>query len=438
VADPPSAPLDATAAAPGGVEAAVPASGLLGRFSASPLARTFAIRDFRLYWAGALAYSVVVGSQRFVFVWLVLDISDRAGLAGIVGFALGIPAFFITLPAGVWADRVHRGRMVAITAAGSAVVAIALAAAIWLSVVSVGVALVGALAMGTMGAGTQPPLAAIVPSIVPRDRLVNAIVLRTMGQNLAQILGASIGGAAIALWGFGGAFSVQALCYATAALLMLAVRVPPTASTADGPRPAMLAQLREGLAFVFRDPALRALMFIMLVSGLFMLGPVFVLIPQIARDRLGQGAFSAGLLFAIMGAGMFVMSVILASMSRIDRKGRLFLLNMFVAGPVVAGMGIAPWYAGLAALMFAWGLGGGIFVSLNQTLLQLNAPDRVMGRVMSISALSIAGLIPLGSLLAGAMAEVIGAEAYMVCCGAAIVAAAALAFTTQGALRRMD
>jgi predicted MFS family arabinose efflux permease len=431
VIDPPVPPLEAA----GPVAPAAP--GLLARLRGSPLAATFANRDFRLYWAAALAYSIVVGSQRFVFVWLVLQISDHAGLAGVVGFALGIPAFFITLPAGVWADRLHRGRMVALTAAGSGLVALAIAATIWLGVISVGVALVGALAMGTMGAGTQPPLAAIVPSIVPRERLMNAIVLRTMGQNLAQILGASIGGAAIALWGFGGAFSVQAICYGTAALLMLAVRVPPTPQ-AEGDRPPMLAQLREGLGFVWRDRALRALMFIMVASGLFMLGPAFVLIPQIARDRLGQGAFSAGMLFAVMGAGMFVMSVILASLPRIERKGRLFLLNMFVAGPVLAAMGLAPWYVLLAALMFAWGLGGGIFVSLNQTLLQLNAPDRVMGRVMSISALSIAGLIPLGSLLAGAMAEVVGAEAYMVFCGTAIFVAAGVAYATQGDLRRMD
>lgn len=407
------------------------------RVRANPLFETFQGRDFRFYWLATFAYFLVFGAQRFTFVWLVVDISGRAGLAGLTGFALGIPAFFVTLPAGVWADRLHRGRMVTSTNLAGAAVTFTVALLIWGDVMSVPLALGAALALGLATAMTQPPLTAIVPLIVPRERLMSAIVLRTMGQNLAQIFGAAIGGGAIAAWGFGGGFALQAGCYGLAALAMFAVRVPPLAQ-APGERPPMRTQLLEGLRFVFGNPALRALMLIMAASGLFMLGPVFVLVPVIAEEKLGQEAFAAGLLFAATGSGMLLMSVVLASRRDLRGKGRLFLVNMVIGAPVLAMMGLAPWYWLLAASMFAWGLGGGIFVNMNQTLLQMNTPDRVMGRVMSISVLCIAGVLPLGSLLAGVAAEVVGADVYMVICGAVLLVVAVAAYARQPELRAME
>jgi MFS family permease len=426
--------VEAAAAAPSIAAPPPPATGLAGRW---PALGVLGIRDFRYYWLATLAYFIVFGSQRFTFVWLVLDLSGRAGLAGTSGFALGIPAFFITLPAGVWADRWNRGRMVVGANVAGALVTLLVAGLLSLDLMNVPLALIAALALGAVAALMQPPLMAVVPSIVPRERLMNAIVLRTMGQNVAQILGASVGGGAIALWGFAGSFAVQAVAYTVAAVSMALVVVPSSPPGA-GPRPSMLPQIREGLTFVFSNPALRALVLIMVSSGLFMLGPVFVLVPEIARSKLDQEAFAASVLFAVTGSGMLLMSVVLASMQGLRRKGRVFVLNMFVGAPILAGMGLAPWYPALAFFMFAWGLGGGIFINLNQTLLQEHTPDRVMGRVMSIAGLSIAGIIPLGSLLAGAAAEVVGADTYMVICGAAILATAALVALTQPELWRME
>ncbi|MBM3138848.1 MAG: MFS transporter [Chloroflexi bacterium] len=412
--------------------------GIRARLAAMPLLATFALRDFPFYWLGTLAYFTVFGAQRFVFIWLVLEISGRAGLAGVVGFALGIPAFFITLPAGVWADRMNRGRLVALVSLVAAAGAIATAGSVWVGVINIPLALLSALALGAAGAVLQPALTAIISAIVPRELLMNGIVLRTMGQNLAQIVGASVGGAAIALWGFGAAFALQAMLYALTSLAMFAVRVPMVSARAGAPR-AMLPQVLEGLRFVFGNPALRALMAIMVISGLFMLGPVFVLVPDIARVKLGEGAFSASMLFAVTGAGMFLMSAAIGSLRRLERKGQIFTLNMIIFAPIVLiGMGLAPWYTLLAFFMFAWGLGGGAFINLNQTLLQSNTPDHLMGRVMSISSLAIAGVIPLGSLLAGAAAEVVGADRYLVFCGLAIFVTALAAYLAEPALLHLD
>jgi MFS family permease len=397
-----------------------------------------AIPSFRFYLLATFSYFLVFGAQRFVFIWLVLQMSDSVGLAGVVGFALGIPAFLIMLPAGVWADRFHRGRMTATANAAGAAVTLTAAALVLAGVMSVPLALALAFAAGIANATVQPPLAAIVPSIVPRERLMNGIVLRTTTQNLAQIVGGAAGGAAIVAWGFEGAFGLLAAAYATAALCMLGVRLPRDSQAPAPGRRAMIPQIIEGLRFVFSNPSLRTLMLISIVSGLFMLGPVFVLVPEIARTKLGQEAFSAGSLFAITGAGMLVVSVLLVLRSRVPRRGLIFVLNMFAGAVVVAAMGLAPWYVLLAAVMFIWGMGGGVFINFNQTLIQEATPNQVMGRVMSIAGLSIAGVMPLGSLLAGPMAEWLGADSYLLICGAVLGVVALVTYLTQRDLVRLD
>ncbi|MDA0365144.1 MAG: MFS transporter [Chloroflexi bacterium] len=394
-------------------------------------------RDFRYYWIANFSYFLVFGAQRFAFVLLVLELTDRAGLGGVVGFALGIPAFFVTVPAGVWADRFDRRRMVLASNVGGAAVLVVVAALAWAGVLNPLLALVMALAAGVVTASVQPPLAAIVPMIVPSERLMNAIVLRTVGQNLAQFVGAAFGGLSIAMLDFGGAFALQAVFYLIAAGAVLRVRLP-AAPPAPAVRPGMREATRDGMRFVFGNPALRGLVVISVISGLFMLGPVFVLIPEIARTKLEVGAGPNSLLLAFTSIGMFAVSLWLASRSQLSRKGRWFVFNLLLAGPFLIGMGLSESYVLTAGFMFLWGLGGGVFVNLNQTLIQTNTPNELMGRVMAIYSLSIAGIIPLGSLLAGAGAELIGADEYLALSGAVLGVSAVWAAITQRALREMD
>ncbi|PKN79503.1 MAG: hypothetical protein CVU47_10505, partial [Chloroflexi bacterium HGW-Chloroflexi-9] len=180
---------------------------------------------YRSYWLANFFYFLVFGAQRFAFVLFVLELTDRAGLGGLVGFALGIPAFFITVPAGVWADRLDRRRMVmASCLAGAAMMAV-VAALTLTGLINAPVALVAALAIGFVTASVQPPLTAIVQMIVPPEHLVSGIVLRTMGQNLAQFVGAVAGGVTIATLDFGGAFAVQSTLYLVAFVCLLGVRL---------------------------------------------------------------------------------------------------------------------------------------------------------------------------------------------------------------------
>jgi MFS family permease len=453
----------------GAAAAAVAPQGRVARIRQSALAETLGIRAFRFYWTSTFFYFLAFGTQRFVFVWLVLELSDNSGLAGVTGFALGIPAFFITLPAGAYADRMDRRRMVVGANIAGGLVSLAIAALIWTDVITVGLAITMALATGVTTAATQPPLMALIPTLVPRERLMNGIVLRTMGQNLAMVLGASVGGVVIDIWDIGGSFAILTVAYVLSTLAMMRVRsqasavaMPlaggPSASGASGAgpssngasggassngasgagRPPLMTSVREGLVFIYRNPGLLGLVVLLASMGLVMLGPVFVLVPQIAKDDLGQSATGASILFAITSVGMFLMSVVLASMSDLRHKGALLLITLMIGGVIVAGIGASQWYAVTAVMMFLWGLGGGIIVNLNQTLAQTHTPDEMMGRVMSVVALAIAGMMPLGMLAAGGGSVLTGAGEWLILCGAVLTLLGVVMWLRLPALRTMD
>lgn len=412
-------------------EARAARPGIMASFS------LFGDRGYRSYWLANFVYFLVFGAQRFAFVLLVLELSENKGLGGVVGFALGIPAFFITVPVGVWADRLDRRKMVIGSNLAGAAVAGAVAALAWAGAISVPLAMALALATGLVTASVQPPLTSIVQMIVPVERLTHGIVLRTMGQNLAQFFGTALGGLSIAMLGYGGAFAVLAGGYLIGVLAMLGVRLPAAAPSTVA-RPKMWAAAKESARFVFSDPALRGLVIFSVISGLFMLGPTFVLIPQIGREKLEVGPGPNSLLLALMGVGMFCMSLFLLTRREMHRKGHWFVVNLLWAGPVMILTGWSGSYWFTAVLMTLWGLGGGVYVNLNQTLIQSNTPNAMMGRVMSIYTLSIAGIIPLGSLLAGVGAASIGADRYQMLSGVILTAAAVWGFLALRELRDLD
>jgi len=397
------------------------------------------LRDatYRNYWLANFFYFLGFGAQRFAFVLFVLELTDRAGLGGLVGFALGVPAFFITVPAGVWADRFDRRKMVSVSFLGGAILLAILSVATFSGVVNAAVALAGALAVGFVTASVMPPLTSIVQMIVPPERLVNGIVLRTMGMNLAQFVGAVTGGLAIAAFGYGGAFALLSGLYLLSLFFVLRVRLPDRAPLTQA-RPPMRTAAAEGARFVFRRSELRALVLASIMTGLFQLGPIFVLIPEIARTKLEVGPGLNSLLLAFTSIGMLVMSAFLATRNGLNRKGFWFLANLLIAGPAMVLMGVTEWYGVTAVAMLVWGLNGGVHINLNQTLIQMNTPNEMMGRVMSIYMLSIAGLIPLGSLLAGLAAEVIGADGALIGAGLIFGVYSVVAFVMQRDLRALD
>jgi MFS family permease len=392
---------------------------------------------FRLLWLNTLSFSLVQGIQRFAFVWLVIDgLGKGAAWSGVMTFAVGIPSMFLMLPAGVLSDRVSRRSLLISTQVLSLAVIGAATVLIVAGAMTASLAVLVAVGAGATTAMGTPVRMAVLPAIVEREKLMNAIVMSTVGQNIMMIGGPIFGGAAIRLWGIEAGFGLQAGAYAVGLLTLLPLRMPELPRP-SGPRKP-LKELGEGFDFVIGDPRMRALLAMLVVSGVFMLGPVFALVPPIVKDEMGKDAFAASLLFGIMAVGMLSTSLVLASIGNFGSKGALFVINLGIGGLVIAAMGLVDSYELLAVLMFVWGMGGGIFMNLNRTLIQSNTPDAVMGRVMGIQSLGMAGFAPIGGLLAGALSGPLGAGTFMVLAGAVLTAAAALTYTTQPGLRSMS
>ena len=396
----------------------------------------FKSRPFTYLWINTLGFALVQATQRFAFVWLVLELGRGSGAAGLVSFALGIPVLFMTIPAGVLADRMDRRTLVLASQLAAVAVTLAAGIIVFVGAMTTGVALILALGVGATVAVGLPVRNAIVPTVVERGRLMNAIVMMSMSMNVSQIIGPAFGGLAIAIWGIGGAFIAQGvvLLIGTAALIPLAV--PRARAAAENRAP--IEDLREGLHFVWNHRGIRTLILLLCGSSMFMIGPFTALLPLIAKEDLGKEALAASLLFAFMGAGMMIGSLALASMPGLRNKGGWFLGSMIMGGLILAGIGLSPWYPLTATLMFVGGLGGGFFMNLNQTLVQANTPHELMGRVVSIHTLGFQGLGPFGALLAGALAIALTAPIWMAIGGAIAAAMALLTLLTQPSLRRMS
>lgn len=391
-------------------------------------------RSFRALWLNTVAFILIQSTQRFAYVWLVLELGGNEREAGIAAFAMGIPILFLSLPAGVLSDRMDRRALLAWSQLGAVLVSGLTAALVLTDQISIPATYILSAAMGATTAYGQPVRQAIVPSIVPAHRLQNAIALVTLAMNTSFMLGPAFGGAMIASWGIGTSFAVQTAVYAVALVPLRGLRLP---AVIKRPQRHLRAEIAEGIAFITHDRGLRVLVGMLMVFGLLMIGPFQALLPIIARDNLGRGALETGLLFASLGTGMLVTSLILASARDLQRKGLVFAINYVAGGVGFAAIGLSRSYTLTVVVLFFWGMGGGLFINLNQTLMQMRTPHELMGRVVSVQTLSFAGIGPIGALVAGAGAEAIGAATWIAICGAFIAATGVLVVATQPHVRAL-
>ena len=392
--------------------------------AAKPIREVLASGDFRRYWLAQFLSALGNGALRFTFVWLALDLSDSDAAPGILGAALGLPGLVLMIPAGAWSDRLDRRVLVVRTQAAAAVVLGLAAAVTWSDLMTVPLAAVFAVALGAVLALSAPALQALVVSLVPPHRLMTGVALQGMGQNAALLFGAVAAGGAIAVGGIGGAFAFLGVLQAIAAVAMQRVRL---AAREQSPRRSMRGDMVEGLRFALGGEPLRSLLAIGLLAG-GTWGVVSILLPEVAKEELGAGAFESSLLFSGLGIGLFGTSMVLASRASIRRPGLLIAcsLSTLLGGGVLV-MGLSRSYALTFAVMVAWGVGGGTTMTLQRGLLQRHTPHELMGRVMGIASLAMIGSFPLAAVLASALSSAYGpADALVVFSIVAIVLAVIL------------
>ncbi|MGH9556957.1 MAG: MFS transporter [Terriglobales bacterium] len=356
--------------------------------------------DFRLFWAGNFLSNIGTWMQNVAQGWLVLELSNSPFWLGVVGFAASAPMLVFTLIGGVIADQVDRRRMMMRTQAAMMLFAFVLAALTWFKVVNVGEIVLLAFATGTAMSLMAPSYQAMVPQLVPREDLSNAIALNSAQFNLSRVVGPTLGGFAMAWFGVAGNFFLNGLSFLAVLIALSRIRhLPPAAENNTG----MIDKLSEGFRYVLSQREMTSL--ITLVGVVSILGfPYLIFMPMFARDILHVGETGLGLLMAASGVGAFLAATTLAWQGEVKHGGRRVAMAASVFFATVIAFSFSTNFLISTLLQMVVGYSMILMVASTNTLLQHLAADEMRGRVMSIYATAFLGFAPIGSLIAGALA----------------------------------
>jgi MFS transporter, DHA1 family, staphyloferrin A biosynthesis exporter len=376
-------------------------------------------RNFALLWLGTGVMSAGQWLQQVTLSWLVFEMTGSAFQLGVVNGLRMAPFIVTSLWSGVLADRVDRRRLLLVTQ-----VYLALSCLVIALLLIAGRAEVWHLYAFTFISGvgwsfSGPVRQALVPSLVPRPELLNAISLTSAAFNLTRMLGPAIGGLMIAAFGGGATFLVQAALYAGVVLLILPMRLPP--STASASSVSALESMREGLRYVAAHPPVLSLLLLALVPMTLGLASYQGLLPIFAAEIYGIGAVGLGVLLSASGLGSFIATAAIASLGDLGRKGQVQIVALLALGLLMAGFGLTTWLPAALLFLLLAGAAQMAYMTLNQTLLQTSISDEVRGRVSSLYMLNN-GLVPGFAFAAGAIAAAIGAQATITLMGVSITA----------------
>lgn len=389
------------------------------------LGRALRHRNYRLYFSGQSLSLIGSWITRVAQSWLVYRLTGSALLLGLVGFASQIPTFFLAPFAGVWLDRLDRHRVLVVTQALAAVQSALLAAFSLTHTVTVTHVLVLGAAQGLINAFDMPARQSFVVELIEdRADLSNAIALNSSMVNAARLLGPSIAGMLIAAVGEGWCFLVDAVSYGAVIVSLVAMRLRPRLHPARRER--VMTELLEGVRYVARDRAIRAVLALLALVSLMGM-PYTVLMPVMANRVLHGGPHTFGFLMAASGLGALGGTLYLASRS--SSKG---LGHVIVGAALAFGVGLGLFsqsrdFALSMVLMLLVGMGMMVQLAASNTVLQTLVDEDKRGRVMSFFAMAVFGTAPLGSLIGGAMTARFSAPATLLFGGVACVLGA-LAF----------
>jgi len=336
--------------------------------------------------------------------YLVYELTRSPAYLGYVSFASGIPTWLFMLYAGVIADRIPRRTLLLITQSSMMMLAFILAGLTFGGVVQPWHIVILAAGLGVANAFDAPARLAFVPELVEqREDLTNAIALNATMFNTATMIGPAVAGMAYSLFGPGWCFTINGLSFLAVIAALLRMRLASPAPSSN-PRRAILPELRAGFRYVIAHPTIRLLIGLIAIASLF--GVSFVtLMPAWAVNVLRGDATTNGLLLSARGTGALISALGIASLGRFRFKGRLLTVGTFVFPIALLVFAQVRWLPLSMAILVVVGASMVLVLNLANALVQTEAADELRGRVMSIYSLLFFGLMPLGSLWVGTLAD---------------------------------
>jgi MFS family permease len=361
-------------------------------------------RNFRLFFGGQTISLLGSWMQSVALSWLVLVLTNSSFYLGLVGALQAVPILIFSFMSGVVADRFHKQRLLYLTQGGMMVVAIFLGFLVISHALNIWLLCLLTFLAGTGLAFDIPVRQAFIVEMVGKADLPNAIALNSTMFNGTRILGPALAGFLIAQVGMANCFFINAISFLAVLLALFLMELPPPVKMPRVPMRAALAELRD---YVKENQNLKLILILMTLVSVFG-SSYFVLMPILARNVLGAGPGGFGILMATGGLGAFTGGLALAR--RLTRRppmpSFIWGLAIFLVGLFALSL-CRNFHLAMGA-MFLIGAGVVTQLSTGNSLIQLNVPDQLRGRMMSLFSLIIVGSVPFGSMLYGIVATYLG------------------------------
>lgn len=398
------------------------------RFALSALA----YRDFRLLIASTGLLQFGIWTSMVISGWMVFHISDSTFQLGLFSFLSAIPIVITTPLSGYLSDRGQRRLIMLGTQCTLAVASLTLAILVTTDAIQLWHFYVIAPFFGGSFSMSGPTRMGLVHDVVGGKELTSAITLNAMTTNVMRVVGPAVGGALIGFAGPKGAFWVPAISYilALAPLLVL----PMGAGRLGAAQKNIFRSLKETVVYIRHERLLGPLIALAFVTGLFGMASTHMMPAYVARVLDSPEGEALGWLMSAQGFGALFGAALMSVVGEIPRRGRVYLLSVFLFGALIIGMGLTANFAIAVVLMTGLGVLNAVTLISNNILIQTRVADHIRGRVLSIYFMSFS-LASIGTLLNGTIAEWIAMETTFCLLGAIVAASAVFVAFRSRAVR---
>lgn len=362
-------------------------------------------RNFKLLWSGQIVSNVGTWMQNVAQGWLVLHLTNSPLWLGMLGLSFALPMIIFPFIGGVVVDRIDRIKLLKVTQTGMMLTAFALAFLTWANLITVWYILAASFIGASFLAFDNPARQALVPDLVPTRDLLNALSLNSATYNGAALLGPAIAGALLGPLGAGSLFFLNGVSYLSVLFALLAMK---NVRAHSGNKPVSLKESAlAGLLYAWHTRFILALLMLSTLAAIF--GRSYQnLLPVFARDIWHSGAGGYGLLLSSGGAGALVGAFGLASIRNVKKHGVWLIICGFVFSIFIILFAVSPnLILGIICLFIA-GVTATMFGTIIATFIQVEVPNELRGRIISLYTITLIGFPSLGSLGSGAVAEFLG------------------------------
>jgi MFS family permease len=360
-----------------------------------------------MYWIGHLISIAGSQMQLWALYWHLRTLSDQPMVISGIGLARFLPVVMLSLVAGVAADRFDRRRTAILTQLALGAVALFLGLTTAWGVVSLWMIFGLVVMQAVVAAFDGPARQALIPSLVPRENLANAYSLTSIASKVGGIVGPAIGGIVIAFWGLQWAYWFNAVSYFAVIVALIAMgNVQTEVKRKTSGLRSTFQDIREGIEFIKNSPIIFSVMFLDFFGTFF--SSANTLLPFVAQDILHVGPIQYGWLSASQAIGTLMIGLYLSQKSKLLRQGMLISISIAMFGFATILFGVSTWFWVTMLALVLIGAFDGLSSIIRNTARQLQTPDSMRGRMMSITQIFFKGGPQLGEVESGLVAQLLG------------------------------